>query len=432
MRIALVARCSNPHAPHATPEAARVTSMAQALADLGHRITIYARRDSRALPDSAIVAPGVTVEHVTAGPLAVLDADQLTPHLPEFANYLAQRWRRTAPDIIHAFSWTMGLAALAGARGLNVPVVQTFTSLGAAEQRHGRSEPPSDARVRLEACIARSADIVLASSTEELADLARLGVSRAKLRMVPCGVDTTRFSPDGPAAERAERPRLLAAAPLTDPRSLGIAVRALAEIPEAELVIMGGPDQELGQDPAYQSLVRMAKKLGVADRLVWTGHVAPDELPALLRSADLLVSTSAYEPVGMLAVQAMASGTPVITSAVGAEQDAVVDMTTGLLTSPAQPMQLALRIRRLLANALRLEAYGIAAADRAKSRYAWERIGRETLTAYESGPRRTAAPAPASGTAPARTAPARTAEPGRSAPQAQAQASRPARARARA
>jgi D-inositol-3-phosphate glycosyltransferase len=429
MRIALVARCSNPLAPHATPEsaaeAARVTSLAQALADLGHRITIYARRDSRALPDSAIVAPGVTVEHVTAGPPSPLDADELTPHLPEFANYLAQRWRRTPPDMIHAFSWTMGLAALAGARGLNVPVVQTFTSLGAAEQRHGRSGPPPDARVRLESCIARSADVVLASSTEELADLARLGVSRAKLRMVPCGVDTTEFSPDGPAAERTERPRLLAAQPLADPRSLGIAVRALAEIPEAELVIMGGPDQEMGQDPAYQNLLRMAKKLGVADRLVWTGHVAPADLPALLRSADLLVSTSAYEPVGTMAIQAMASGTPVVTSAVGAEQDAVIDMTTGLLTPPATPAQLALRIRKLLANSLRLEAYGIAAADRAKSRYAWERIGRETLNAYESAARRTAATA--AGSAAANAAPARGAEPIRTAPQAQA---RPARARA--
>jgi glycosyltransferase involved in cell wall biosynthesis len=430
MRIALVARCSNPLAPHANAEsaaeAARVTSLAQALADLGHRITIYARRDSRALPDSAIAAPGVTVEHVTAGPPSVLDADQLTPHLPEFANYLAQRWRRTPPDVIHAFSWTMGLAALAGARGLNVPVVQTFTSLGAAEQRHGRSEPPSDARVRLEACIARSADVVLASSTEELADLARLGVSRPKLRMVPCGVDTTEFSPDGPAAERTGRPRLLAAEPLADPRSLGIAVRALAEIPEAELVVMGGPDQELGEDPAYRSLLRMARKLGVEDRIAWTGHVAPGDLPALLRSADLLISTAAYEPVGTMAIQAMASGTPVVTSAVGAEQDAVVDKTTGLLTPSAQPSQLALRIRKLLANSLRLEAYGIAAADRAKSRYAWERIGRETLTAYESAPRRTATAVTADSATPAGAA-----EPRRSAPQEQAQA-RPARARARA
>jgi hypothetical protein len=71
----------------------------------------------------------------------------------------------------------------------------------------------------------------------------------------------------------------------------------------------------------------------------------------------------------------------------------VVDLTTGLLTPQARPAQLALRIRKLLANSLRLEAYGIAAADRAKSRYSWERIARETLSAYESCPQRPAAAA---------------------------------------
>ena len=391
MRIALVAQ-NSPFAQHADPDAnataARVASLAQALAHLGHRITIYVRRDADALPDSAILAPGVTVEHVTAGPPTPLDSDELAGHLPEFGNYLAQRWGRSRPDVAHAHYWTSGLAALVGARDLGVPVAQTFSSLGAAEQRYYPSQPPSDTRIRLEACIARSADVVLASSHQEQADLARLGVPKSTARVVPCGVDTERFSPDGQTAERSKRPRLLAAEPLTAPRGLGTAVRALAEIPDAELVIMGGPSQaELGLDKDYRDLMRFARKLRVHDRLVCAGRIIPDDLPALLRSADLLVSTAVYEPVGMAAIQAMACGTPVVASAVGAEQDAVVDLTTGLLTPPGRPAQLALRIRRLLANPLQLEAYGIAAADRAKSRYSWERIGRETLAAYGSRPR---------------------------------------------
>ncbi len=388
MRIALVARSSSLLARDASPEtgaeAARVTSLAKALAGLGHRVTIYARRDSRALPDSAIIAPGVTVEHVTAGPPEPLDADKLTRYLPEFGNYLAQRWLRNPPDVAHAHHWTTGLAALAGARDLGVPVAQTFGSLGAAEQRLGTAEHLSDARLRLEACIARSADVVLASSADELDDLARQGVARTRAKVVPCGVDPERFSPEGPVAERGDRPRLLAAQPLTAIRSLAIAIRALAEIPDAELVITGGPDRAgLGKDKHYREIQRLARKLKVHDRLVCTGRVADGDLPALLRSADLVVSTAAYEPVGMMAIQAMACGTPVVAATAGAEQDAVVDMTTGLAIPPGQPGQLAVRVRRLLANSLRLEAYGIAAADRAKSRYSWERIGRETLAAYE-------------------------------------------------
>jgi len=387
MRIALVAPSCNPLAEHldsrSADEATRVISLAQALARAGHRITIYARKDSRALPDSAILAPGVTVEHVSAGPLVPLDPDRLTAHLPEFSRCLAQRWRRNRPDIVHAHSWTMGLAALAGTREEDLPVAQTFGSLGAAEQRDRPAAPPSDARLRLEAAIARSADVVLASSAEELADLARLGVPRARIRVVPCGVDTEQFSPEGPVAERNGRSRLLAAEPLTTPESLAIAVHALAEIPDAELVITGGPDRaKLSKDASRRDLVRLARKLGVHTRLVFTGRIAPADLPALLRSADLLVSTAPYEPVGMMALQAMACGTPVVAAAGGAARDAVVDMTTGLLTPAGRPTQLGERIRLLLANPLRHEAYGIAATDRARSRYSWERIGRETLAAY--------------------------------------------------
>lgn len=388
MRIALVAQ-NSPLAQHTDPHddvaAARVSSLAQALAELGHRITIYARRDAKSLPGSAILAPGVRVEHVTAGPPAPLNPDQAAAHLADFGTYLAQRWSRSRPDVIHAFSWTGGLAALAGARGLGVPVVQTFNSLGAAEQQYRAPQPPSDVRLRLETCIARHADLILASSLQEQADLARLGVRKSAVKVVPCGVDTQRFSPDGPTADRGERLRLLASEPLSAPLGLGPALRALAEIPEAELVIMGGPDQaELSKDRTYREIMRFARKLNVHDRVVATGWISPDDLPALLRSADLLMSTALYEPVGMTSLQAMACGTPVVSTTAGAEQDAIVDMTTGLTTPPGRPAHLAWRIRQLLANPLQLEAYGIAAADRVQSRYSWERIGRETLAAYSS------------------------------------------------
>jgi glycosyltransferase involved in cell wall biosynthesis len=208
---------------------------------------------------------------------------------------------------------------------------------------------------------------------------------------VPCGVDTGQFSPDGPAAERGGRMRLLAAEPLTEPDSLAITVQALADLPDAELVVMGGPEKAgLAKDKARQELMRMAKALRVADRLVFTGRVPPADLAALLRSADVLVSTAAYEPVGATMLQAMACGTPVVAPAAGAAQDAVVDATTGLLLPQGapHPARLASLLRRLLANTLRLEAYGIGAADRARSRYSWERITRETLTAYAGCVRR--------------------------------------------
>jgi len=90
-----------------------------------------------------------------------------------------------------------------------------------------------------------------------------------------------------------------------------------------------------------------------------------------------------YEPFGMACLEAMACGTPVIASALGGHLDTVVDGTTGVLVPPGHPAQLARRIRRLLANPMLLEGFGIAAADRAQARYSWERVARETVAVYE-------------------------------------------------
>ena len=387
MRIALVAHHGSPltqaTGQESIPQAASIAAHAQALANLGHRVTIYARRDARGLPGSAILAPRVTVEHVAAGPLAPLAADELAEHVAPFGDYLVQRWHRNQPDVVHAYFWTSGLAALAAIRGLDVPLVQTFGTLGAAHRRSSPS-PAQERRIRMEACIARSAHAVLAGTSAEAAELVRMGVPRASVAVVPCGVDTDEFTPEGRVAKRNGRPRLLAVAPLRKDQGLDVLVRVLARVPGAELVIAGGPARaQLSKDEVYQELVRQAERFGVADRLSFTGKVAAGGLPALLRSADLLVSAATDDPLGAVAIAAMACGTPVAAGAVGGLRDAVLDGTTGVLVPPDRPDMLARRVRLLLASPLRVEAFGIAAADRATARYSWDRISRETLAAYE-------------------------------------------------
>lgn len=385
MRIALVAQNGSPLTPAKDPNtearAAAVTSLAQALADLGHRTTIYARKDSPDLPGSVILARGVTLEHLTAGPQAPLADDELTAHVGEFGDKLAKRWNRTRPDIAHACSWTSGLAVLAAARDLDIRVVQSFDSLAAASPR--TAGHPA-ARIRLEACIARRADAVLAATSAEAAELIRIGVPRPSVTVVPTGVDTARFCPDGPVADRTQRPRLLAVGPVAEGQGLDVLIRTLPRIPEAELVIAGGPPKaQLRRGKVYRDLMRLARSLQVQGRLTFTGEVDPAGLPALLRSADLLVSTAPYDPHGMITIAAMACGTPAAVSAVSGNRDAVVDETTGLLVAPGRPDLFARRVRRLLAAPMRLEGFGIAAADRAVARYSWDRIGRETAAVYE-------------------------------------------------
>lgn len=388
MKIALVARHAAPpsHAvdAYSADQAAHVNGLGKALAAEGHDVIIYARKDAPTLPDKTSIAPKLKVEYITAGPQTPLSADQLPQYAKEIATYLATRWEKDAPDVVHAFHWTNALAALSAAREHPVPVVASFGSLASAERRHRVAGEVTSMRTRMEPCVAKAATAVLAMTADEVAELSRLGVPNARVSLVPTGVDTSKFSPSGLIAKRKRQPRMIAVGSLAEYRGLDSLLKCLAELPEAELVIAGGPSaDDLESDHGYRILAKLAAHLGVADRVQFTGHVTDNDLPALLRSADLLVSAARYEPAGISSIRAMACGVPVIATSVGCYRDAVIDGTSGLLVPPGRPDLLARRLRDLLASPMRLAAFGIAAADRAKSRYPWDRVARETIAVYE-------------------------------------------------
>src|ERR1700749_3685870 len=397
MKIALVAEDATAlsHATSSEPAAQepRLPALATELARQQHEVTVYARKDAGDLPEQAELPGGVTVGYVPAGPAEPLADEAVLPHIRSFSDSLAGLWQDDKPDVVHAIGWTGGLAALAATRDRSIPVVQTFHSLRAAERRHHiasdgstlaeHATAESGARDRLGGGVGRPAHLVIATNEDEVSDLAGLGVPRSGISVLPFGVDSGHFATEGPIAPRGERPRLIAVATHLKRDGLETVVRALPEIPDVELIIVGGPARPmLRRDEECCDLARLAGRLGVADRVKFAGQVSQDDMPALLRSADLMIDVSWYEPFGMASLEAMACGTPVIASAIGGHLDTVVDGTTGLLVTPGQPKALARRIRKLLANPMLLEGFGIAAADRAQARYNWERIGRETIALY--------------------------------------------------
>ncbi len=396
MKIALVAQNATPLHPRtgSGPDSDDIglSELTRKLAGQGHQVTVYAQKNDPSLPDQAELHAGVRIEYIDAGPAQAGEQDDadLLERVPAFSGPLRSRWHADRPDVVHALRWTSGLAALAAARDLGIPIVQEFSSLSVSERRAAsrrdgvKADGASAARIRLEPAIGRSAAAVVATNSAEVADLTSLGVRRSAIRMVPWGVDTDLFTPEGPAAKRNGRPRLVTAADLRERLPLENLLRALTRVPDAELLIVGGPDEaELADDDAYVKLAKFAAALGVADRVIFTGKVEYAAMPALLRSADLVVSTCQYEPAGTTSLQAMACGTPVIAPPVGGHMDAVVDGTTGILVPADRPALLAQRIRQLLAHPMLLEAYGVAAADRVRSRYSWDRIAGETLAVYD-------------------------------------------------
>jgi D-inositol-3-phosphate glycosyltransferase len=361
-----------------------VASLATALAGRGHDVAVYTRRDGPELPDAMSPWPGVTVEHVPAGPPRPLPKDDLLPYMPAFAEWLADRWSAGRPDVVHAHFWMSGLAAVMAARRCPLPVVQTFHALGRVKRRYqARADTSPPQRIRLERIVAQRASAVIATCTDEVTELAAYGARPDHTHVVPCGVDCDRFRPGGLAPRRDGPARVLTLGRLVPRKGVDTVIAAIADVPGAQLIVAGGPERaRLDDDPEVARLRAVARDARVRSRVTFTGRIGHEQVPALMRSADVIVSDPWYEPFGMVTLEAMACGAAVIASGVGGHLDTVADGVTGLLVPPRDPGALAGRIRYLLADPGRRRVLGAAAAARARSRYSWARIAAEAEAVY--------------------------------------------------
>jgi glycosyltransferase involved in cell wall biosynthesis len=390
MRIALVSEHANPMAALGGADAGgqnvHVACLSQGLARLGHQVTVYTRRDAAGTPTRTLMEPGVVVEQVTAGPARPLPKDDLLPYMPAFGQRLSQLWDKSRPDVVHAHFWMSGLAAVEAAEPLGIPLAQTYHALGTVKRRHqGDADTSPPSRVETERGIGERCARVLATCSDEVFELVRLGVDRHRISVVPCGVDLQRFTPDGPAAAPAEngRARLLAIGRLVPRKGFDTAIAALPRLPDAELVIAGGPPEPgLRRDAEARRLRALAKAHGVADRVRLLGGVPRAEMPALMRSADVVLCTPWYEPFGIVPLEAMASGVPVVAAAVGGLTDTVLDGTTGILVPPRDAERLADAVAPLLAQPDYRARLGANGLRRARGRYDWNVIARHTADVY--------------------------------------------------
>jgi glycosyltransferase involved in cell wall biosynthesis/phosphoheptose isomerase len=395
VRVAMISEHASPLAALGGVDAGgqnvHVAALAEAVARRGAEVVVHTRRDDPDLPPRVEMAPGVIVHHVDAGPPRALPKDDLLQHMPAFARALLRAWSADAPDVVHAHFWMSGHAALLAAREVPVPVIQTFHALGVVKRRYqGDKDTSPDQRFGIERDLVRRADEIVATCSDEVFELLRLGASRHRLTVVPCGVDLGLFGPEGPRdAKHDARHRLLCVGRLVERKGIGNVIEALAELPDTELVVAGGPPAaRLHSDPDVQRLRGVAERSGVADRVDLRGRVERADLPALLRSADAVVCAPWYEPFGIVPLEAMACGVPVVVSAVGGMIDSVVDGVTGIHVPPRDPERLAAALRSLLAQPERRAAIGRAGVRRARRLYDWGRVATATLDVYARHVRR--------------------------------------------
>jgi len=387
MKIAMVSEHASPLATIGGADAGgqnvHVADLGAALVAAGNDVHVYTRRDCAELPSLVTLASGVRVHHVDAGPPAYVAKDSLLPFMAAFGDHLIDAFAAERFDVAHAHFWMSGLATLRAARANALPVAHTYHALGVEKRRHQAAADTSPTeRVARELDLLHAVDRVVATSSSEVFELMRLGADASKLKIVPCGVDLAFFDrPQGrPPRPRLQHHRIVTLSRLVPRKGVADVIRALAQIPATELLVGGGAGDP--SDDETRELREIAQAVGVADRVVFLGRVDRADVPGLLRSADAVVCAAWYEPFGIVPLEAMACGVPVVATAVGGQNDTVIDGFTGYRVMPREPKTIVTALAALLGSETLRKHFGRAGRRRVEERYTWTRIARETERVY--------------------------------------------------
>lgn len=370
-----------------------VRELERALGARGLGVDIFTRRQTPHVPDVVEYSPGARVIHVDAGPPRHIDKYDVLDYLPDFA-CAVQRFRAltgTSYDLIHGHYWLSGRLGLLFADRWGVPLVSTFHTLAQLKNRVAETaaEREQSVRYEIERRTMAGSDRIVALTAVDRQQMMRHYGSLAPIAVIPGGVDLGRFRPVQPAeARRAlgldrRSNILLFVGRIQRLKGLEVLLRAFARLGDldAKLVVVGGQRGTGQESREISRLQHLAAKLNVADRTMFVGAVSHEQLPLYYSSADITVMPSSYESFGLVAVESLSCGTPVVATRVGGLTSIVRDGETGLLVPWRDADLFAAALRRVLKNEP-LRQHLARQARESVLGYGWERIADEHEALY--------------------------------------------------
>ena len=378
-----------------------VRDLTHELGRLGVHVDVFTRSQDEHVPHVLHdLGYGNRVVHIPAGPEKPLPKKELVEYIPEFVAGIQQfaAEKGLCYDIIHSHYWMSGLAAEMLSDAWQVPIVHMFHTLGEMKNRIAQSEAEreSDYRLESERRVLGRADRIIAATLAEKAQLEWLyKADSRKLIVIPPGVDTGHFYPI-PSDEAKqfigvpESDRMVLFVGRIEPlKGLDTLIHAMARLNVKQLgcpdlVVIGGdpnanPDEMTAEMARLQQLSRDLK---LEHMVIFLGKRNQDTLPYYYSAAEVLVMPSHYESFGMVALEAMACGTPVIASQVGGLAFLVQDGMTGYQVPDGDSDALCDRLTLLLSDHAQREKMGSQAAEYAK-RYSWDSVAAQIVSVYE-------------------------------------------------
>ena len=340
-----------------------VREVSRELGRMGVSVDVFTRSQDPSIQRVVRLGERARVIHLAAGAEAPMARERVYDHMDEFVEGV-EAWRIAEAidyDLIHAHYWLSGVAALTLKRRWSVPVLQMFHTLARLKNRVARSAAELEPLVRVEeeTRIVSDADRIVAANVVERAELLRdYGAHASRIATIPCGVDTDLFTPGDRAEARRrlgldDRPVLLWVGRIAPIKGLDTLLDTVARLREAgrdmRLLVVGGEADE-PTNGHETSLRRRIAALGLGEPVRFVGPQPQSVLPLYYAAADVTVLPSYYESFGMVALEAMACGSPVIASRVGGLVTTVRDGVTGFLVPDGDVEALAERIETLVGD----------------------------------------------------------------------------------
>lgn len=382
-----------------------IRELSRELGAKGFIVDIYTRSQDPQRERVRTLWPNVRVIHLPAGPERPYNKNLVYNHLPQFITGL--REFATAEcisyDLIHSHYWLSGWVARELAREWRLPTVHMFHTLGKMKNAVARSEAEKEPsiRIQVEEELVHDSNRIVAATPLEREQLVELyGADVNKIIVIPLGVDLALFKPiprseamKAIGLELPENHRLILFVGRLDPlKGLDSLFKAMCKLTELEptlaknlcLTVIGGDvdEDQANLSSELECLEKLKEEVGKKDLIAFLGSRAQDMLPYYYSSAEVCVVPSHYESFGLVALEAMACGTPVIASRVGGLQHTIEDGETGFLVPAGDPDALAEKLRLILLDHELRTRLAMRARQRAQT-YTWQSVADHILSLYE-------------------------------------------------
>jgi D-inositol-3-phosphate glycosyltransferase len=380
-----------------------VRQVGEALAKLGWQVDMFTRKSSPYDPTIVQHSPHCRTIRLTAGPETYIPRDELFQYMPEFVKAFQkfQQKEGTNYPLAHTNYWMSGWVGLQLQRSQNIQLLHTYHSLGAVKYL-AVDEIPEIAKTRLEVekQILEQAQRIVATSPQERDDLRKLVSDLGQIDIVPCGTDIGNFRPISKAEARKQlgiptKEKVVLYVGRFDKRKgIETLVRATGELrskleqgeeidpQHLKLLVVGGSDPLEADGAERRRIEEIVTELDLTANTEFVGMVGHDRLPLYYTAADVCVIPSHYEPFGLVAIEAMACGTPVVASDVGGLKFTVISEETGLLVPAQDVPQFAHAIERILTDDIWTRKIRKQASARVQQNFSWAGVAVQLSDLY--------------------------------------------------